>query len=59
LEFTGQFGMRCKHPSKADEGPHNLDIHLNGTPTFQYARQHRYPLFRKGIRWIPPPSPVT
>jgi hypothetical protein len=34
---------------EADEGPHDLDVHENGTPTAEHAREHRDPLLDEGM----------
>lgn len=37
--------------ANADKRPHDLDVHLDGLRTAQYARQHRQALLGEGIGW--------
>jgi hypothetical protein len=54
IELPRQFLVRREHLAEPDEGAHDRDVHLDGTPAPQNAGEHGHALLGEWVRQIPP-----
>jgi len=53
----GQLLVEGQRLAQADKGSHDLDVHLDGAPAPEHAREHGHPLFSEGVGEVPPAAP--
>ena len=58
FKLAGQVFMRSQNVAQSDEGPHDLNVDLNGPFASKNRGQHRHPLLGEGIRSKPPAAPT-
>ena len=56
-DFTGEFFDRESHLAESDEGPHDANVHCDGTRAIENTGEHGHAFLSKGVGEISTTAP--
>ena len=59
IQPSRQFLIRGEQPPEPDKGPHNSDVHLDGSLAGEDGREHGNSLLRKSVGTVAPSAAAT